>query len=188
MFVPGIVPTGTMPIADSGAVMIYEDTFVRPRATLYYRSETVLNDSIVLARIFDENDPHDRVLCSASEQAPPVLNDSLGTRSGWEAAHIVKEENNQLDIVADPSRPAYLVLSDTYYSGWKCFVDGNEQKIYRVNYAMRGIVLASGFHRIEFRFEPLSFKIGSTLSLISLCSLLGSVLFMNLRSSRGQLK
>jgi uncharacterized membrane protein YfhO len=53
-----------------------------------------------------------------------------------------------------------LVLSDTYYPGWKAFVDGKETKIYRADYAFRAIPLNAGTHRVEFTYDPISFKLG----------------------------
>ncbi len=160
MFVQGLVPPGTLPLADSGAVMIYQDTFARPRASLYYRSTTLKNDSDVLRHLFDEADPHDGVLLSAGEQNPPPLSGSRELASNWDSARIVDEEDNTLDIIANPSRPAYLVLSDTYYPGWTCFVDGHKQPIYRANFAMRAITLGAGAHRIHFVFKPYSAVVG----------------------------
>lgn len=181
MFVPGVVPRGTLPVADSGAVTIYDDTFVRPRATIYYRSQTVPDDSAVLRQMFDENNRHEEVLFTDGSEHPQMLSDSSVSSSAWEAARIVKEDDNSLDIAARPSRDAYLVLSDTYYPGWKCFVDGKEQSIYRANYAMRGIFLSAGLRHITFRFDPLSFRVGSTISMISLFSTICGALIMNLR-------
>ena len=160
MFVRGVVPTGTLPVADSGAVMIYQDTFVRPRASLYYRSATLRNDSLVLEQMFDENDPHNSILFSEGEQNPPILSDSSKLPSTWEPARIVTENDNTLDIIANPSHPAYLLLSDTYYPGWKCFVDGQESPIYRANFAMRAVSLSPGVHHINFVFKPYSALIG----------------------------
>ncbi len=180
MFVSGVVPPGTLPVADSGTVMTYQDTFARPRASLYYRSALLPNDSSVMDRIFDDRDPHDRVLFSSSDRNMPMLRDESTLGTGWDSAHIVKEEDNALDIIANPSQPAYLVLSDTYYPGWKCFVDGREQEIYRVNYAMRGVFLTSGTHRITFRFEPLTVRIGAWSSGTSLLLAMLGILYVNI--------
>ncbi|HEX2926396.1 MAG TPA: hypothetical protein VHP38_09110, partial [Ruminiclostridium sp.] len=40
-----------------------------------------------------------------------------------------------------------------------------ETKIYRVNHAFRGIVVPKGEHKIEFKFEPVSFVISKYLAL-----------------------
>ncbi len=180
MFVPDVVPAGTLPVVDSGNVMIYQDTFARPRATLYYSAQTLQNDSDVLASIFDESNPHYNALFSLGSQ-PPFLKELSLLATSWDSARILKEDINSIEIIAAPSQNACLVLSDTYYPGWKCYVDGVEQPIYRVNYAMRGVFLNSGSHHVLFQFEPLSFKIGSTVSMLSSLFLIGALIFSQVR-------
>lgn len=55
---------------------------------------------------------------------------------------------------------SFLVVSDTYYPGWKAYVDGNEREIYPANVAFRGVVVPKGDHTVEFRYEPGSVRWG----------------------------
>jgi uncharacterized membrane protein YfhO len=50
-------------------------------------------------------------------------------------------------------------------------VDGREVDVERVNYMMRGVSLASGTHRVEFEYEPLSWRVGWILSVAGLAVL-----------------
>lgn len=60
------------------------------------------------------------------------------------------------------------VFSEIYYpAGWKATIDGNEAKIIKVNYVLRGLYVTKGKHKIEFSFEPASYKKGELYSLIS---------------------
>jgi hypothetical protein len=72
-------------------------------------------------------------------------------------AKIVDERPDRIEIKLEPtpSRAAFLVLSDTYYPGWRALVDGVETKVLRVNYAFRGIKLPEGAKRVFFFFDPL---------------------------------
>ncbi len=75
--------------------------------------------------------------------------------------------NLKLKVSTDST--AFLVVSEIYYpAGWKAFIDGKETKIYATNYILRGIKVPSGTHEIEMRFEPESYKLSITLSLIGL--------------------
>lgn len=47
-----------------------------------------------------------------------------------------------------------LVLTDHYYPGWICRLDGKETEIVRVNYFARGVFVPAGDHTIEFAYEP----------------------------------
>ncbi len=57
-----------------------------------------------------------------------------------------------------------LILSDTYYPGWKAFIDGKQAEILRSDYTFRSVVVPLGSHTIKFSYEPQSFKIGSIIS------------------------
>jgi len=60
-----------------------------------------------------------------------------------------------------------LFLSDTYYPGWKAYIDGRQTNIYRANYAFRAIVVPGGVHTGKFIYDPDSFKIGYMISFLS---------------------
>ncbi|MBU0701316.1 YfhO family protein [bacterium] len=76
---------------------------------------------------------------------------------------------NKVVIQAKINTPGFLFLGDTYYPGWKAFVDGKETKIYRANYIFRAIEIASGAHKVEFIYCPQVFKVGM---LGSICTIL----------------
>jgi len=65
--------------------------------------------------------------------------------------------------------PAYIVLSNLYYPGWKLKIDGKETPIERVNYAFQGLRLPTAENaNVEVIYDPSSFKMGLTLTLIGL--------------------
>jgi len=69
--------------------------------------------------------------------------------------------------------PAFLVLSDSFYPGWHAYIDGVESKIYKTNGVARGILIDKpGEHQIKFKYKPMSFYIGLTISVVSLILLL----------------
>jgi hypothetical protein len=69
-------------------------------------------------------------------------------------------------VVAD--RPSFLLLSDTYYPGWRAFLDGEERPIYRADYLFRALPLPAGKHTVEFIFDPPAVKAGMGVSAASL--------------------
>jgi len=65
----------------------------------------------------------------------------------------------------------YLILTDTYYPGWRACVDGEELSIIRANLLFRAISLSAGQHRVEFSYEPASLRIGVAVSSATLLAI-----------------
>lgn len=92
-----------------------------------------------------------------------------------EPADIVFYSANSAVVRAESSSDCFLILTDTYYPGWKAYVDGKETKIYEANYLFRGVPLDKGSHIVKFVFSPFSYKIGL---IITVFSLIGAFLFL----------
>lgn len=95
-------------------------------------------------------------------------------RGNWEV-EFLSESNNRLSLKVEAKEGCILILSDTYYPGWKAFVNGKEERILRANYNFRAVPLSRGVHRVEFVYAPLSFKLGAGLSIIGVisCTIIG---------------
>ncbi|HEX3278257.1 MAG TPA: YfhO family protein [Thermoleophilaceae bacterium] len=103
--------------------------------------------------------------------------------SGGDAS-IVKYEPERVRIRARSNGPGMLVLSDTYYPGWKATVDGHDVPIERVDYLLRGVPLAAGEHTVEFRYQPVSWRIGWIVSLLALIGLAAALVVGRRRRAR----
>jgi len=66
-----------------------------------------------------------------------------------------------------------LNYSDNYAAGWRATVDGREVRVYRCNHTFKAIVLPGGSRRVEFLYDPPSFRLGLVISLGSACLLVG---------------
>ncbi|MFC1496324.1 YfhO family protein [Candidatus Margulisiibacteriota bacterium] len=89
-------------------------------------------------------------------------------------------EPEKVEIGVSISDRGFLVMSDSYYPGWKVLVDGKEKRILRANYVMRAVALDKGKHLVEFVYQPESFLLGCKISGIALVLLL-SGLWINRR-------
>jgi hypothetical protein len=68
---------------------------------------------------------------------------------------------------------AWLQLSDSWYPGWKVYVDDRQSRLYRSDGFFRAVWVPDGDHSVRFRYQPLSFTLGSWLSLLAWIALLG---------------
>jgi hypothetical protein len=57
-----------------------------------------------------------------------------------------------LETVADSA--SFLVVADTWFTGWHATIDGQPAPIHRVQHLLRGFVLPAGRHRLRLTYEP----------------------------------
>jgi hypothetical protein len=68
---------------------------------------------------------------------------------------LVAHKANELRYKASVSSTAFAVFSEMHYPhGWQAYIDEVEVPHYRVNYALRGLIIPSGQHDVVFRFAP----------------------------------
>jgi hypothetical protein len=80
-------------------------------------------------------------------------------------ARIVEYTPNRVGIEYSADRDCFLYLGDTYYPGWRAYIDGRRALISRANLAFRALSVPKGTHRVVFRYVPLSFYGGLVLTL-----------------------
>ncbi|MFB3906442.1 MAG: YfhO family protein [Acidobacteriota bacterium] len=101
-----------------------------------------------------------------------------------ESARVVKYNAGEVDLWANPGRPSMLVLLDSYYPGWRVWVDGRECKIEMVNWAFRGVIVPPGPHRVTFRYDPRSFRLGLALTLATMAAWVAVFIVLHARTRR----
>jgi hypothetical protein len=141
---------------------------------LYEVTDTVPR-TYVAARAIHERDPQSilrRLSTDEFDLLREVIVDSpipLAPKGVFQGNAAIKlYRNNQVQIDAQLSEPGILVLTDAFYPGWKARVDGKERKILRANYLFRGVELPAGNHKVEFIYDPESFKVGLAISLFTI--------------------
>lgn len=84
----------------------------------------------------------------------------------------VRYDVNDIDVSLAPNSSGVLAVSDAWFPGWEVSVDGEERELLRVNGAFKGVRVEAGDQRVRFSYEPRSFAVGRTLSILSLNLLL----------------
>lgn len=90
--------------------------------------------------------------------------------------------NDKIDYSFHSTTPQFAVFSEVYYPlGWDAFIDGQKADYVKTDYVLRGMYIPAGDHEIEFRFEPKSYSIGRTISIIAnllvMLVLIGAITF-----------
>lgn len=85
--------------------------------------------------------------------------DSLATitQKLYRPNHLIYETNS--------SQPQLAVFSEIYYKdGWNAYVDGKKTDYFRADYVLRAMIIPSGKHTIEFKFEPRTYYLCKKIS------------------------
>ncbi|MFN7944592.1 MAG: YfhO family protein [Blastocatellia bacterium] len=167
-------------LAEFGDVKIYENLKPLPRAWFVSRLLTAPEAEILRAiktgKLSDGQpfDPQQTAMLEAEKQYS-----SLPTVSAIKAdAKITRYEPNRIDLATRNQQAGFLVLSEVFYPGWQARIDGRETEIHRTDYALRGVFVPAGEHRLEFVYRPRSFRLGLTDMLAGLLLLVCGSFFL----------
>ena len=150
-------------VYDDG-MRVYRNRDAMPRAFIVHQAEYVDDAGESLDRVTSgEFDFKESVIL---ENAPPVdlqppTTSTLGT------ATITAYRPDRVELEAQSISDGYLVLSDGYMPGWKAYLDGQSTPIFIANHAFRALWMPSGKHHVVFVYDPPSFHIGATISLLT---------------------
>jgi hypothetical protein len=74
----------------------------------------------------------------------------------------------RVEISAVTDTPQFLFLSDTFDAGWTATVNGNPARVYKANFAFRGVPVPKGKSTVVFTYQPKSFQTGLAISILGL--------------------
>lgn len=75
---------------------------------------------------------------------------------------------NSISASVNVDEDSFVNFSQTYYPGWKVYVDGVRQQVYKVNGVIMGAYIPAGNHVIEFCYKPFSVMAGTIISFMTL--------------------
>ncbi|MDD2851993.1 MAG: YfhO family protein [Desulfuromonadaceae bacterium] len=159
------VPVFTAP---DGSLVILENRHVLPKGWLVPSVALIPDPSQRLAIL--QNPQFNPATIAMVESQPPIPmadpNSQL-TPIPAQNVSVPVYTGERIVVEANAPRNALLVLGEKYYKGWQATVDGINTEIVQVNHILRGVYLTPGNHKVEFRFDPLPFRIGKYLTLVS---------------------
>ncbi|MBM3713820.1 MAG: YfhO family protein, partial [Actinobacteria bacterium] len=117
---------------------------------------------------------------TALVENPEFKNSFFDTKEAW--LQVLQYKNNKIVLKTQSPQDSYLVFSDSYYPGWKAYIDKEETKIYRTNGIIKGIYIPAGNHEIVFSFLPTDFWPGFCVSLISYVSIIVAIFVLFLKN------
>jgi len=153
-------------------IKIYWNTTCLPRAFLVSKARIIKDRNRILEVMkCTRFNPEEEVILD--EEIPNFKSASHQPQASIKS---IDYQPNKVVLYAYSEAEGILVLSDTYYPGWRAFIDGKPTKVYRANYTFRALRFPAGEHKVEFVYIPLSFLVGIIGSVISIFILIGLML------------
>jgi hypothetical protein len=144
------------------------------RAFMLYRIHVVSSDQELID--FLQSPAYNHRTTAILEKDPGVVLSPPDRSPVWNAS-ITRYENNRIELDVETTHDGILVLSEIYYPGWRAYVDGSGAELFRTNYHLRGLMVNSGKHKVEVRFQPDSYAHGMMISIAALLVCGGGVVF-----------
>ncbi|MBI2390406.1 MAG: hypothetical protein HYV09_12525 [Deltaproteobacteria bacterium] len=96
----------------------------------------------------------------------------------------VRYENEHVELGVESASAGWLVLTDTFYPGWRADVDGAPAEIVAADGFARAVHLEPRRHRVRFRFVSRSLRFGLALSAVGVFVLVAIRCWRRLSSGR----
>ncbi len=160
-------------VDDRGALALLRARSLAPAA------EVLLADCASLPR---STAPEVRTAMTAPEARTAMTGPEARTAMAAPEARIMVDEPARVVVSASTGAPAWLVLTDTWFPGWRARLDGADVAVQRADHAFRAVALPPGRHEVEFAFTPRGLRPGVAISLAAL-AILGVLLLPRRRAA-----
>jgi hypothetical protein len=157
------------------AWVVHQARFLKPIPGWAGKDRQRLMDQILFAndpfwsdpnrRVFD---PHAMAWIETDDPKPLASYVRQTGHDPTESVAITRYEPQRVEVEARLNRPGIVILADVYYPGWTLTIDGQPARILRANRLMRGAAVGAGTHRLVYTYDPLSFRLGGLISLVSI--------------------
>lgn len=156
---------------------LWEMSSYLPRAYFVSRAIVVAGPEQALDEILSPDfDPRAAVVLEV-EGAPAAP--AAGNQAELRPASIRDSAPERVEVAIETDQPGFLVLTDSWFSGWQASVDGKPAPIHRANHLFRAVPVAAGASTVVFEYRPSSVRIGAwisgvTVALLAVAGLLGA--------------
>lgn len=136
----------------NGYFALFEFTGALPRAKLFGNWQVDSDNQDVLARLASPSfDPLQTVLVS---DPLPAGTPAVSTNQNTGTVDFTSYSPKDLSLKCNAPAASVLLLNDHYDKDWRVFVDGQPAKMLHCNFIMRGVLVPSGVHTVEFKYLP----------------------------------
>jgi len=116
-----------------------------------YETKKIFNQQYYL-RVYEIVNPYPRFYFSSRHEidsTEDIFNDLVINK-----INIIEDKPMKISLEIESSQKAFLIATDSYYPGWNVYLDGKKIEICQVNINQRAILISTGKHILEFRYQP----------------------------------
>lgn len=171
-------------LLSDGPVKLYEDVRALPRGFVVHRALASPGDRALLEMLRGgaADFAHTVWLDAPPDEIP--AEGSVPPGAGDSEARLVRDESDLVEFETETASAGFLVLSDTWYPGWRATVNGAPARVFRADTYIRAVAVPAGRSRVVFEFRPDSFRTGLRVTLAGLALAAGLALLSSLRRVR----
>jgi len=151
----------------ASGMKVYKQPAAFPRAWAVHKLVRVTSDDQANWYIMERlDDLHSEAVMFDPVPALPTC--IAPASAAADSVELKEDHGSRVSLSVRLSCPAMIVVSDTYFPGWRAYVDGAAARIYQVNAAMRGIIAPAGVHSVTMRYRPMVVYEGAALTFLGI--------------------
>jgi len=152
---------------------LYENRNSLPRAFLVKQFRVLHHEKEFGVAFHDPSfDPRQTVLLESVPARLLALRKEPSIPDLKEEVRVLSYENNRIVLEVKTPEAGLLFMSESFYPGWKAYMDDRQEEILQANYLFRAVPIGPGSHRVEMVLKPSSFQVGLAVTLVTIFSLI----------------
>jgi len=152
-------------------LLVVENTHARPKFQVFNHVVEVETPAEALEAL-SSIDRSMLVIENTRNDALPVLFENKGNFN----FEVIRQQSDRYEFEISASTAVWFFIADANYAGWNAYLDGEQSPVYSAQVLGKAVFVPPGKHVLTVRFEPLSFRVGLLLSLLT-TAMLGVVLY-----------
>ena len=148
--------------ASTSGWKVFRNPTAFPRAWVVHEALRVPGPDAVPSQIANPGVDLRRTAVIVAES--PALETCEGGAEG-EAVRWVERQASRIRFEVEARCRGLVVVTDTWYPGWRATVNGQTADILEVDGAFRGVVVNAGKNSVEMKYQPWTFYVGALLTL-----------------------
>ncbi|MGH7150822.1 MAG: hypothetical protein ACREIU_08995, partial [Planctomycetota bacterium] len=158
------------PDASRADLLVLENLRAYPRAWLVERARTVASREEAADVLAEEATDLRREAAVEGPALPAPVDRTQAPEGG---VRFLRRGELFSILEVEAEREAYLVVSETWYPGWRATLDGAPSEILPADVFLRAIRIPPGRHEVRFEFRPSSWTRGLLAGAVATVALLG---------------